>query len=87
MKESILLKVTTTKNVSSATIGFLIIGLNFQHSFSSGCHNLTMLSVNISDIAIITVKDVDYPCVIHSISKSKALNLSKNYVPYNCGYI
>ena len=46
-----------------------------------------MLSVNISDIAIITVKDVDYPCVIHSISKSKALNLSKNYVPYNCGYI
>ena len=39
-----------------------------------------MLSVNISDIAIITVKNVDYRCIIHNISKSEAINLIKNYV-------
>ena len=37
------------------------------------CHH--MLSVDISDIAIITVKDVHYRCIIHDISKSEAINL------------
>ena len=46
-----------------------------------------MLSVNISDIAIITVKNVDYLCIIYNISKSKAINLSENSVLKNCGYI
>ena len=39
-----------------------------------------MLSVNISDISIITVKNVDYRCIIHNISKSEAINLLENYV-------
>ena len=34
-----------------------------------------MLSVNISDIAITTIKTVDYRCIIHSISKSEAIDL------------
>ena len=47
----------------------------FQNSVCNGCHDLTILSVNISDIAIIiTVKNVDYCCIIHNISKSKAIN-------------
>ena len=40
-------------------------------------HDLTMLSVNISDIAINTVKDVDYCCIIHKISKSEAMSVRK----------
>ena len=39
-----------------------------------------MLSVNIRDTAIVTIKNVDYCCSIHNISKSEATNLSKNYV-------
>ena len=39
-----------------------------------------MLSANISDISIITVKNVDYRCIIHNISKSEAINLLENYV-------
>ena len=31
----------------------------FQDSICNDCHNLTMLSLNIRDIAIITVKNVD----------------------------
>ena len=35
-------------------------GFKFQDSLSNGCHDLTVLCLNISDIAIITVKNVDY---------------------------
>ena len=37
-------------------------------------------NVNISDIATITITNVDYHCIIHNSSKSKAINLLKNYV-------
>ena len=33
-------------------------GFTFQDSVCNGCHDLTMLSVNRSDIAIITIKNV-----------------------------
>ena len=46
-----------------------------------------MLSVNISDIAIITVKNLDYRCIIHDISKSEAINMLKNYILGNRGLI
>ena len=36
-------------------IGFLIMDSNFQDSLYNSCHDLTMLSVNISNIAIITL--------------------------------
>ena len=39
-----------------------------------------MLSVNINNISIITIKGDDYHCIIHDISKSEAINLSKNSV-------
>ena len=42
-------------------------------------HDLTMVSVNISDIAIITVNYVDYRCIIHNISKSEAIDLLKKF--------
>ena len=38
-------------------------GFNFQDSVCNGCHDLMMLSLNISDIAIIAVKGVDYHCI------------------------
>ena len=59
----------------------------FQDSLCNGCHNLTFLCVNISDIAITTVKNVDYRCIIHNISKTVAINWLKNSVLEDCGYI
>ena len=61
-------------------------GFEFQDYVCNGCHDLTMLSVNISDIAIITVKNVDYRCIIHNMSKSEAINLLKKSVPVDRGY-
>ena len=48
----------------------------FQDSVCNGCHDLKMLSVNICNIAIITVKNVDYSLsfIILNISKSEAIH-------------
>ena len=59
----------------------------FQDSVCSVCHDLTMLSVNISDIAIVTIKSVDYPWIIHNISKSDAINSLEISVLEARGYI
>ena len=39
-----------------------------------------MLCLGLSGIAIFTVKEVDYDCIIHETSKSQAIHLLKNYV-------
>ena len=51
----------------------------FNHGFN-GCHDLTILCLNIGDVAITTVKGVDYCCIIHEISKSEAIHLLENSV-------
>ena len=80
-----MLKVTTARNVLFVTIGFLIMD-STSSLCMYGCHDLTMLSVNISHLAIITVKNVDYRCIFHYISKSEAINWLKNSVLEDRGY-
>ena len=46
-----------------------------------------MLCVNISDITIITVKNLDQRCAIHKISKSEAINLLESAGLESRGYI
>ena len=46
-------------------------GSKFQNSV---CNGYT-LRFNLSDVAIITVKGVDYSCIIHGIIKSDVINL------------
>ena len=53
-------------------------GIEFHYSIWNGCHNLTMLCLNINDIAIIAVKNVGYRCIIHNIRKSETINLFEN---------
>ena len=43
-------------------------------------NDLKILRVNIRDIAIITVKNIDYCCIIHNIGRSEAVNLLKETV-------
>ena len=50
-------------------------GFKFQNSVCNGSHDLTMLCLSISNIVIITIKGVDYCCIIHNISKSEAIHL------------
>ena len=59
-------------------------GFKFLGSVWNGCHDLTILSVNKRDIAIITISNATiitgYRRIIHNISKSEANNLLKNSV-------
>ena len=66
---------------------FLNHGFKFHNSVSNGCRLLTMLSVNVNDIAIITIKHVDYRCIILNISKFKAIDILKNSALENSEYI
>ena len=68
-------------------ISFFNHRFKFQDSVYNGCHDLKMLSVNISDIDIITIKNVNYGCIIHKISKSEAINLLENSVLEDRRYI
>ena len=61
-------------------------GFKFQDYVCNGCHDLTMLSVNIRDIAIISIINVDYRCIIHKISKSETINLLESSVLGDHGY-
>ena len=46
-----------------------------------------MLNVTITDVTIITTKNVDYRSIIYNISKSEAINLLKNSVLEDHRYI
>ena len=49
--------------------------------------DVMMSCLNISDITVFTVKNAAYRCVIHNISKPEAINLLKNTVLEDRGYI
>ena len=59
----------------------------FQNSVCNGCHDLTMLCLNISNITIVNVKDIDYRCIFHDVSKSEVIHLLKTFVLDDRGYI
>ena len=54
---------------------FLNKGFKFQPTVCNRCHDLLMMSMKFSDIAILNIKSVDYLCIISGISKSEAINL------------
>ena len=57
---------------------FLSKGLKFQPNVCTRCHDLLIISMNLSDIAILNVKGFDYRCIISGISKNEAINLVQN---------
>ena len=61
-------------------IAFLIMGSNIKILFVM----VVMIRVNISDIAIVAVKEVDYRCIIYDIIKSEVIHLLENSVLDDC---
>ena len=56
---------------------FLNKGFKFQSQVCNRCHDLVVMSMNLSNIAILNIK-ADYHCIISTISKSKAIDLMQN---------
>ena len=57
---------------------FLNKGFKVQRNECNRCHDLLMMSMNLSDIAILNIKGSDYHCIISGIRKNKAINLMQN---------
>ena len=57
---------------------FLNKFFKFQPNVCNGCYDLLMMSMNLSDVAILNIKHSNYRCIFSGISKSEALNLKQN---------
>ena len=74
-----LIRQLNQNNAIFVTIGFFLDkGLKFQPDVCNGCHDLLMMSMNLSNIAILNIKGADYHCIVSGISKNEALNLMQN---------
>ena len=56
---------------------FLSYSFKFQPNVCNRCHDL-LISINLSDIAILNIKGSDYCCIVSLISKDEAINLMQN---------
>ena len=52
---------------------FLNKGFKFQQDVSNGSRDLLMISMDLTNIAILKIKGADYRCSISRISKSEAI--------------
>ena len=57
---------------------FLNKGFKFQPYVCNRCHDLLVMSINLSYIAILKVRNAIYCCIISGISKSEAIKLLQN---------
>ena len=57
---------------------FLNYSFKFQPNVCNRCHDLLMMSINLSDIAVLNIIGSDYGCIISFISKNEATNFMQN---------
>ena len=57
---------------------FLNYSFKLQPNICNRCHDLLMMSMNLSDIAILNIKGSVYCCIIILISKNEDINLLQN---------
>ena len=57
---------------------FLNKGFKIQPNVCNRCHELLMMSMNLSDIAILNIKGSHYCSIISGISKSEVIKLLQN---------
>ena len=72
LKELILIKQVYQKSVLFVTIG--IIALSFNQMFVVGAMK-SLMSINLSNIAILNIKGSDYHCIVGLIIKNEAIKL------------
>ena len=54
---------------------FLDKGFKFQADVCNGCHDVLMMSMNLSNIAILNIHGAGSQCIISGTSKSEAVSL------------
>ena len=54
---------------------FLDKGFKLGTYVCNGCHDLSMMSINLDDIDLLKINDIDYPCIINANSKIEVESL------------
>ena len=76
LKELILIRQANQKSVIFVTIAFsLNKRFKFQPYVCNICHDLLVMFMNFSNIAILEIKNADFCCIIIGIRKSEAIKL------------
>ena len=57
---------------------FLNKGFKIQSNVCNRCHDLLMMSMKLSEVAILNIKSAGYCCIINGISKDETINLMQN---------
>ena len=57
---------------------FLNYSFKFKTNVCNRCHDLLIMSINLSDIAILNIKASDHCCIISLISKNEDIKLLQN---------
>ena len=57
---------------------FLDKGVNFQPDVCNRGHNVLMIYISLSNIAILNINGVDFCCIMNGMSKSGAITLLQN---------
>ena len=57
---------------------FFNCSFKIQPNACNRYHDLLMMSINLSDIAILNIKGSNYRCIIRLISKNEAINVMQN---------
>ena len=73
-----LIRQTDQKSAIFAIIGIFQKKLLSFKKVYSRCHDLLMISANLSDIAILKFKSTDCGCLICIICKNEAINVMQN---------
>ena len=50
----------------------------FQTDVCYGCHDVLVMSINLSNTAFLIIYGADYRCIFSGISKSEAINVMQN---------
>ena len=61
---------------------FLRYSFKFQTHACSRCHDLLMMSINLSDTAVLNIKGSDNCCMISLISNNEAIHVMQNVDSY-----
>ena len=59
---------------------FLVKGFTFQADVCNGCHEVLMISMNPSNVAILSFNGADHACISNGVSENEAMSWSKNAV-------
>ena len=57
---------------------FLSYSFKSQQNVVNRCLDFLMMSMNLSDIAVLNIEVSDYRCIISLISKNQAINVMQN---------